>query len=66
MFVELDTSESESGVEDSSGGSSSSSHRKGPGNLVSLWDLYRYVHHNPELEALAKSHRWGAASACKG
>mmetsp|Transcript_25142 Transcript_25142/g.68332 ORF Transcript_25142/g.68332 Transcript_25142/m.68332 type:complete len:680 (-) Transcript_25142:175-2214(-) len=57
MFVELDTSESESGVEDSSGGSSSSSHRKGPGNLVSLWDLYRYVHHNPELEALAKSHR---------
>ena len=24
------------------------------GGKVSLWDLYNYVHHNPELEALAK------------
>lgn len=24
------------------------------GNRISFWDLYNYVNHNPELEALAK------------
>jgi len=33
---------------------------------VSLWDLYRYVHHNPELEALAKSRRWERGRGCLG
>jgi len=51
MFVELEPSESEAGAD--SGGKGDDS-----GNLISLWNLYRYVHHNPELEALAKSHRW--------
>ena len=50
MFVELEPSESEAGAD--SGGKGDDS-----GNLISLWNLYRYVHHNPELEALAKSHR---------
>lgn len=47
MFVELEPSDSGADPND----------KDSPGNLVSLWNLYRYVHHNPELEALAKSHR---------
>ncbi|GAX74414.1 hypothetical protein CEUSTIGMA_g1862.t1 [Chlamydomonas eustigma] len=29
------------------------------GKKVSFWDLYRYVHHNPEMKALAASRRTG-------
>jgi len=58
VFVELDTTDSEADADNNGGSSRGGSGKdRGKGNLVSLWDLYRYVHHNPELEALAKSHR---------